>query len=229
MELNQTFSYSGWDIKYTLLNTSSQATSDTAKTPPIVFVHGTPWSSQVFLPLAQALSSQPSSPQILLYDLPGYGQSQTYTPDTQGTEECSTLFQGDTSIRFQAQALAALLHHLDLQSPNIIAHDIAGTIVLRAHLLHSVDFSSMLLMDTNTVLPWGDGFYKLVRSNPEVFTNLPAHVFEAVLRATIRSASHDPDENLMDSESSWEDVLAQPWLGKSREAEEFCETDRSSG
>jgi pimeloyl-ACP methyl ester carboxylesterase len=39
---------------------------------PVVFCHGTPWSSVLWRPLAEALSKEF---QVYLWDMPGYGQS----------------------------------------------------------------------------------------------------------------------------------------------------------
>lgn len=212
MELQATFLYRGWQIRYALLEPKSTTARD-VKT--VVFAHGTPWSSATFVPLAKALSAQ--NCRILLYDLPGYGQSQSY--QRQAGERAGALFDGDTSVKFQGEALSELLHLLQLdgknghEAPSVIAHDIAGAIVLRAHLLLDCQFRSLLLMDTNAVLPWGDGFYKLVRSSPELFLELPPHTFEAVLRATIRSACHNPAK----LKAEWEDLLAAPWLADSED------------
>lgn len=157
-----------------------------------------------------------------MYDLPGYGQSQQYQSSSGRDESAAdneSEFQGDTSVKFQALALAELLKHVHMDgsstntqsnsntTPAVIAHDIAGTIVLRAHLLHGCEFASMLLMDTNTVLPWGDGFYTLVRSEPGTFLKLPPDIFEAVVRAVTRSAFHDSEI----VGGHWDDVLASPW------------------
>lgn len=132
-------------------------------------------------------------------------------------------------MKFQADALAALLKHVQLDgreghpAPAVIAHDIAGAIVLRAHLLHGCEFDTMLLCDTNAVLPWGDGFYKLVRSEPHPFLKLPPSIFEAVVRAVIQSACHDP--NVL--QTGWEDVLARPWIGRLSDGAETAERQRS--
>ncbi|KAI7082435.1 hypothetical protein KC356_g8367 [Hortaea werneckii] len=177
MDLPLTFHFQGWNIRY---NLSSSAESDRASTKQpknVVIVHGTPWSSVVFQPLIETLLAK-GSYQILVYDLPGYGQSQEYHRP------------GDPT-------------HL----PAIIAHDIAGAVVLRAHLLHGCDFASMLLMDTNAVLPWGDGFYKLVRSEPQTFVQLPPKIFEAVVRAVVQSACFNPGV----LKTGWEDRLTLPW------------------
>ena len=40
--------------------------------PPVVFCHGTPFSSRVWAPFAEALVDQYS---VYLWDMPGYGQS----------------------------------------------------------------------------------------------------------------------------------------------------------
>jgi len=122
--LKSTFPYQGWKIKYTLLQSPTPSHQ-----PSVVFVHGTPWSSLVFIPLAKALLARGRT--VLLYDLPGYGVSQEYSPPSQ--ESATTaLFDGDTSVKFQGEALAALLTHLKLDDkhsvapPAVIAHDIAG-------------------------------------------------------------------------------------------------------
>ncbi|KAF7188384.1 hypothetical protein HII31_10046 [Pseudocercospora fuligena] len=199
MELNQIFEYRGWTIKYVLLDPTRDSGVQSNDIETAVFVHGTPWSSVTFGPIAKTLLGR-GSHRVLLYDLPGYGESQGY--------------DSSTSVRFQAGALSELLQHLNLdgkdgnRAPAVIAHDIAGTIALRAHLIHGALFSSLLLMDTNTVLPWGDGFYKLVRSEPSVFLQLPHGIYEAMLRAVIRSATFNPDKLRAD----WEELLAKPWL-----------------
>ncbi|TVY52416.1 hypothetical protein LSUE1_G010093, partial [Lachnellula suecica] len=214
MDLPSTFKFQGWDIRYSL---KRGLTSNPNQPPPkcVVFVHGTPWSSDVFRPVIQALLAK-TSYRILVYDLPGYGQSQEYDPANNSHISVKG-FQGDTSVKFQAAALTELLQHVQLDgkdgntAPAIIAHDIAGTIVLRAHLLHGCEFDTMMLLDTNTVLPWGDGFYKLVRSEPEVFLQLPPGIFEAVVWAVIRSACHNPQE----------DSLARPWIGSAEQQRSF--------
>ena len=74
-----------------------------------------------------------------------------------------------------------------------------------------------MLLDTNALLPWGDGFYTLARTHHSVFAALPAHVHEAVVRAVVRSASVRP-EGLG---SEWEEVLVAPWVGSAAKQESF--------
>lgn len=212
--LTSTFHRDDWDIKYVLLSSSPQTTPPNCPQPQtqtLVFVHGTPWSSAVFAPLARSLLATNPNLEILLYDLPGYGQSQHLS----STEIGAQGFYGTTSVRAQASALSALLSHLSLDGkdkntkPSVLAHDIAGTIALRAHLLHGCEYLRLMMLDTNVVLPWGDGFYKLAREEHGVFTRLPGHVHEAVVRAVVRSASVKR-EGL---DKAWEEALVQPWVG----------------
>ncbi|KAL1858081.1 hypothetical protein Daus18300_010082 [Diaporthe australafricana] len=204
-ELPSTFDHNGWSIRFLARRSKSEDVSALA-CPWVVFVHGTPWSSDVFRPLGDALLAGGSF-NVVLYDLQGYGQSQTFSKSRHD-------FDPDTSVKAQAESLAALLDHLGLDgkdektSPHIVAHDIAGVISLRAHLLHGCQYRSLCLLDTNCVLPWGDKLYNSVRSNPAIFEELPAGVFEGCLRAVIQSArvkgrGLGPE---------WEDVLARPWL-----------------
>jgi pimeloyl-ACP methyl ester carboxylesterase len=226
--LPSTFHHEDWQIKYTLLSSSSSSSiqpNNPSPTNPkqqtLVFIHGTPWSSAVFSPLATSLLTTTPNLTILLYDLPGYGHSQTLSSTKAPPSPRN--FPGSTSIRSQASALAALLSHLSLDgkgsntAPAVLAHDIAGTIALRAHLLHGCEYSRLMLLDTNVVLPWGDGFYKLAREQHAVFTQLPGHVHEAVVRAVMRSAS----VRAGGLDGKWEDLLAQPWVGSVEAQESF--------
>ena len=160
----------------------------------------------VFRPIANALSASGSF-NVVLYDLAGYGQSQTLSMSRAESEP-------NTSVKAQAELLAALLQHLGLDgkggnaTPHIIAHDIAGVISMRAHLLHGCEYRSLCLLDTNCVLPWGDKLYNSVRLNSTVFEDLPAGVFEGCLRAIIQSARVKG----LGLGPGWEDVLTRPWL-----------------
>jgi len=212
MALNKRFNFGPWTIRYQLLG----AVEKYDRT--VVFVHGTPWSSAVFRPMADVLAAL-GGYRILLYDLAGFGHSQALDTSMSNT-------QVDTSVKTQAQLLFELLKHLRMDgsspntAPDVIAHDIAGTIALRAHLVHECQFRSLCLLDTNTVLPWGDGFYKLVRSEPDTFRKLPPAIFEAMVRAVIRSACHNP-KNL---DSGWERTLAEPWIYSS-----IADADQTTG
>lgn len=221
--LPSTFIHAGWKIKFALLtppappqnnNQTSQQAPQTL--PTLVFIHGTPWSSIVFQPLATSLLASRTH-QILLYDLPGYGQSQERSASFPSSSSEKEDEDPKTDIATQSLALTSLLTHLSLLSPppSILAHDIGGTIALSAHLNHSLQLSRLLLLDANAVLPWGDGFYSLVRETPEPFARLPAKIYEAVLRAVVRSARCEEGTE----GDEWEAALVAPWLGRDGEAQ----------
>ncbi|KAK3056414.1 hypothetical protein LTR09_002921 [Extremus antarcticus] len=225
MQLSSSFQSHGWEIKYSL---QGQPESINVRKPTVVFVHGTPWSSGVFQPIAKALLSR-GQYQVLLYDLPGYGQSQSSLKSDPAGQQ-SGQFAGDTSVKTQGAVLADLLNHLQLdgkdgrRAPAIVAHDIAGAIAFRTHLIHQCDFSSLLMMDTNTVLPWGDGFYKLARSKAEVFQELPHGIYAAMVRAVIQSACRNPKVLA----SGWEDALARAWVADDNEDSTAASEKQSS-
>ncbi|TKA27570.1 hypothetical protein B0A50_04401 [Salinomyces thailandicus] len=224
MELPSTFEFQGWSIRFAV---KKPAAVHAPQGKCVVFVHGTPWSSVVYQPIIEALLAR-GSYHILVYDLPGYGQSQSYSPDSHQATSAAG-FPGDTSVKFQAGALTALLQHVQWDgmngcpAPAVVAHDIAGAIVLRAHTILGCQFDTMLFMDTNAVLPWGDGFYKLVRSEPATFMKLPASIFEAMVRAVVRSACHDPRV----LQNGWEDALTQPWIDSASDGASAGERQRS--
>ena len=164
--------------------------------PAVVFCHGTPWSSRLWAPFAEALSSQYTTH---LWDMPGYGTSRP-GPD------------GRVSLDVQGRALAALLRHWDLDAPHVIAHDYGGAVSLRAHLLHGTAFASLALVDVVALAPWGSDFFELVREHADVFGALPAAVHEGALRAYIAGAGH---AGLTRSQA---DMLAAPWLGAEGQA-----------
>jgi pimeloyl-ACP methyl ester carboxylesterase len=217
-----------WTVRYGLFEPTSSPEFNSGHIQTVVFVHGTPWSSDVFQPVAKALLARKRH-RVLLYDLPGYGQSQEIHPSSSASSKDSQ-FVGDTSVKTQAIVLAELLKHLKLDgkdghaAPAVVAHDIAGAIALRTHLIHKCEFANLLMMDTNTVLPWGDGFYKLARSDPDTFLKLPAGIFEAVVRAVIRSACSTSGQ----LQSGWEDALALPWIRRQSDTETEAEEKQCS-
>jgi pimeloyl-ACP methyl ester carboxylesterase len=159
--------------------------------PPVVFCHGTPWSSWLWAPFADALSSQFTT---YLWDMPGYGQS-------------SKDAQHSVALDLQGELLHDLLEHWGLRSPHVVAHDYGGAVALRAHLLHGSQFASLALVDVVAVSPWGSGFFRLVKENAGVFGELPAAVHEGAVRAYIAGASH---AGLAPPQA---DALVAPWLG----------------
>jgi pimeloyl-ACP methyl ester carboxylesterase len=158
--------------------------------PPVVFCHGTPWSSQLWAPFAAALRSEFTT---YLWDMPGYGDSSKNPIH-------------DVALDVQGELLADLLTHWQLGRPHVVAHDYGGAVALRAHLLHDATYASLTLVDVVALRPWGSPFFRLVRDNADVFMALPPSIHEGALRAYISGASH----RTLTSEQY--DLLARPWL-----------------
>ncbi|PWG63577.1 alpha/beta hydrolase [Spiribacter halobius] len=179
-QLPQTFEFHGRLVRYGV----------TGKGPPLVMVHGTPWSSFNLRHLIAGLAGDFT---VHYYDLLGYGASDR-SP-------------GDVSLGIQNRVLAALLDHWGLDRPAIIGHDFGGATTLRAHLLDGRDFARIVLIDPVAVAPWGSPFFRHVREHEAAFAGVPGYIHEAIVRAYVQTAAYRPL-----SEETLEGVLA-PWRG----------------
>ncbi|WP_338146068.1 alpha/beta hydrolase [Streptomyces scabichelini] len=143
--------------------------------PPVVLLHGTPFSSYVWHETAPTLAAQ--GYRVHVWDMPGYGSSEKAPGQ-------------DVSLKAQAEVFAELLTAWDLRTPSVIAHDFGGCVALRAHLLHKARYGRLALVDPVALAPWGSPFFRLVAENAEVFEQLPAPLHEALVREYVSSASH---------------------------------------
>ncbi len=159
--------------------------------PPVVMVHGTPWSSWTWRRGAARLAERFS---VYVFDLLGFGASDQRRGQ-------------DVSLAGHGARLAALLEFWGLDRPAVIAHDIGGATALRAHLLHHRGAAALALVDVVALSPWGSPFYRLVRDHNTVFEQLPAAIHEGVLRAYVGTAQPRPLDRDV------EDALIAPWLG----------------
>ncbi|WP_406092289.1 alpha/beta fold hydrolase [Streptomyces sp. NBC_01013] len=163
--LDRTFRSSAGEVRWTALGRSG--------TPPVVLVHGTPFSSYVWRGVARALAQDH---QVFVWDLPGYG--------------VSAQFEGqDVSLGSQARVLTELLAHWELPEPALVAHDFGGCVALRAHLLHGAAYRRLALVDPVALAPWGSPTYRLLGAHPEVFGQLPPPLHGALVREYVTSAS----------------------------------------
>jgi pimeloyl-ACP methyl ester carboxylesterase len=158
--------------------------------PAVVFCHGTPWSSELWRPIAEALAPFFS---VHLWDMPGYGESSKHP-------------EHRVSLDVQGELFSDLLAFWGLESPHVVAHDFGGAVALRSHLLHGSRFTTLALVDVVALRPWGSDFFRLVAEHPDVFSRLPPAVHEGALRAYIRGASH---RGLTPDALDW---LSSPWL-----------------
>ncbi|MDP3893989.1 alpha/beta fold hydrolase [Nocardioides sp.] len=180
MQLTEVFEWGGRKVRW-----GRQGTG-----PGVVLCHGTPWSSDLWRPFAEALSAEFT---VHLWDMPGYGQS-------------SKDAEHRVSLDVQGELLADLLEHWELDRPHVVAHDYGGAVALRAHLLHDRPFASLALVDVVALAPWGSEFFRLVRDHERVFAAVPAAIHEGILRSYIAGASDGgPTAEQLDT-------LVAPWL-----------------
>ncbi|WP_434589859.1 alpha/beta fold hydrolase [Streptomyces sp. A5-4] len=161
--------------------------------PPLVLLHGTPFSSYVWRAVARALAARGFW--VYVWDMPGYGTSEK----TAGQ---------DVSLAAQGRIFADLLIHWDLSEPQVVAHDFGGAVALRAHLLHGARYRRLALVDPVAVAPWGSPFFRLIGEHASVFEQLPPALHGALVREYITSASGPGLHPAV------LDRLVEPWLGE---------------
>ncbi len=158
---------------------------------PLVAIHGTPFSSQVWRNIIPHLSQDRT---IYYFDLVGYGQSEM----SEGQ---------DVSLAVQNTVLAALFAEWDLNYPDILAHDFGGATALRAYYLNGLRYRSLTIFDAVALAPWGSPLIQHVRQHQEAFIGMPEYMHLAVLRAYLKTAAF---KKL--SEEALE-IYSNPWLG----------------
>ncbi|MCX3062691.1 alpha/beta fold hydrolase [Streptomyces beihaiensis] len=190
-----------WTLDRTHLTSSGEvrwAVFGPADAPPLVLVHGTPFSSYVWRDPARALAGRH---RVYVWDLPGYGVSEKRADQ-------------DLSLDAQARVLTELLDHWGLAGdapgaePAVVAHDFGGCVALRAHLLHGARYSRLALVDAVAVAPWGSPTYRLLGEHADVFRQLPDDLHEALVHRYLASASHQGLHPVL------HDRLVAPWLGE---------------
>ncbi len=203
--LKQRFEFQGQSIAYDVLGEG----------PPLVLVHGTPFSSYVWRTIARELAR---SYEIHLYDLLGYGQSEKR--DGQ-----------DVSLGVQNDVFAALIEHWGLTTPNVLAHDFGGATVLRAHLINGCDYRKLLLFDAVAVRPWGSPFVQQVRDHEAAYSGVPDYIQHAILGAYLRGAvsREMTDAELAPYIAQWTGDVGQPAFYRQIAQMDFRYTDEVEG
>jgi pimeloyl-ACP methyl ester carboxylesterase len=176
--LTESFEHNGYKLKWTSFGSENG--------PLLIFIHGTPWSSRLWAPIALAVADSLGYC-VYLFDNPGYGESYLRTVEAKGSSP-------HVSPADQTAAFAALAKDCwglwGEKKPIIIAHDFGGIISLRAHLLHGVQYKALFLADPVALRPIGSPFFKLVRQNASIFNAVPPSVFGGFIRSYISEASH---------------------------------------
>lgn len=179
--LPESYDFKGREIRYGRLGGG----------PPMVLVHGTPWSSFNLRHLIRQLSEAYT---VYFFDLLGYGQS--------------SMAAGDVSLGVQNAVLESLLNHWGLDEPIIVGHDFGGATALRTHLLNHRRFNKMILIDPVAVSPWGSAFFQHVNKHEAAFVGLPDYIHEAVVRSYVQTAAFKPL-----GEATLEGIIS-PWTGE---------------
>jgi len=179
-KLRESYVFNGRTVKYGVIGNG----------PPVVVVHGTPWSSFNLRHLIKALSQCFT---MYYYDLIGYGQSDK-SP-------------GDVSLGIQNQLLDKLIDHWGLENPSIIGHDFGGTTVLRTHLISKRDFKKIVLIDPVAISPWGSPFFQHVNAHEAAFAGVPDYIHVAIVRAYIKTAAFKSIDD------ATLDMIVRPWTG----------------
>ncbi|BCS28771.1 alpha/beta fold hydrolase [Aspergillus puulaauensis] len=205
IQLSSTFHHSTSTHSYSIRWTSlGNATS-----PPLIFVHGTPWSSLVWHTYAKPLSK---NFHVYLFDNPGFGQSPLGTPLPEKKETITKQAALDADLAQQSEVFAALYNFWSQTwgpgqvKAHVIAHDHGGLMALRTHLVHGCAFASLCLINVVALGPFGQPLFKLIAENEGVFNSLTGPVFEGVVESYIRDAAF--------TELSREtmEVLKRPWV-----------------
>ena len=184
LQLTETFKYEGQSVRYGVSGSG----------PPLVFVHGTPFSSAIWRKIVPYFADRH---RVYFYDLLGYGQSEMATGQ-------------DVSLGVQNKVFAALLEHWGLDAPDVVGHDFGGATVLRAHLLNKRDYRSLTLIDPVAVAPWimEAALSHHALRHEAAFAELPAFVHRAIVPAYISDAAQKPlSPDVMA-------LYADPWLSE---------------
>ena len=159
--------------------------------PPLVAIHGTPFSSQVWRKIAPHLADHRT---IYYFDLVGYG--------------LSAMREGqDVSLATHNRALAALFAEWGLVRPDVLAHDFGAATALRAYYLNGLRYATLTIFDAVALAPWGSSLVQHVRHHEAAFVGMPDYMHRAMLRAYLQTAAFNPlSEHVMQ-------IYCAPWLG----------------
>lgn len=169
-------------------------------------MHGTPWSSRVWNTYAESFAKYFH---VYLFDNPGFGDSPPGKPLPGKEDIISNKIALDADLAQQTEVFAALYKFWAQdwrQKAHVIAHDHAGLMTLRGHIIHGCDYASLCLINVVALGPFGQPLFKLIAENEAVFNALTGPVFEGVVEAYIRDAAHkDLGKETME-------MLKRPWI-----------------
>jgi pimeloyl-ACP methyl ester carboxylesterase len=217
--LTDTFTYQNATHTYTI----RWGSLGSPASPPLIFIHGTPWSSRVWIPYALALSQKFH---VYLFDNPGFGDSPlereiSGNPPFKPADKVTEL---DADLSRQSEVYAALFKMWEKswegRKPHVVAHDHAGLMSLRANLLHGCRYASLCLIDVVAIGPFGQSLFDVVKGDPGYFLKIPDMAFEGILESYIRNAAFSG----LSTETM--EMLKEPWRrdgGKEGFVRQLCQ------
>ena len=179
------------------LNNATMINGDTVRWgkvgngPPLVAIHGIPFSSQVWRNIVPQIEEKWT---VYYFDLVGYGQSEMR--DGQ-----------DVSLGVQNKVLASLLAEWGLKRPHTLAHDFGGATALRGYFLNGLRYASLTIFDAVALAPWGSPFVQHVRQHEAAFAGMPDYMHQALLRAYLQTSAHH------DLSGEALEIYTSPWIG----------------
>ncbi|WP_419905707.1 alpha/beta fold hydrolase [Kiloniella sp.] len=182
LKLDRRFEFKGQSVAWDVIGEGE----------PLVLLHGTPFSSQVWRRIAPLLAG---TWRVYYFDLLGYGQSDKRVGQ-------------DVSLAVQNEIFAALVKEWQLSKPAVLAHDFGGATALRAYYLNNIRYSRLTLIDPVALAPWGSPFVQHVRDHETAFSNMPDYMHDALLRVYLQGAAF---KEL--NEETFK-VYLQPWQGE---------------
>lgn len=181
LDLPHTFTFEGNAVRWGKMGRGS----------PLVAIHGTPFSSQVWRRIVPHLAPRHT---VYFFDLPGYGQSE----QREGQ---------DVSLGIQNRLLSALVREWGVEQPHILAHDFGAATALRAHVIDGLRYASLTVFDAVALSPWGTPLVQHVRQHQAAFAGMPAYMHAAILRAYLQTAAYE------DLSKEALQIYAGPWTG----------------
>lgn len=189
---------------------SSQGTVRWGRTgdgPPVVLLHGWPFSSWIWRDVAAGLAARHT---VYVWDMPGYGRSERRADQ-------------DVTLGGHAAVFAELLAHWGLDSgpvPAVVAHDIGGAVALRAHVVNGAAYARLALVDAVAIAPWGSGFFRLVRDAAGTFAQIPPALHAALVRGYVDDGGGPALPAATIS------ALSAPWLDEAGQAAFYRQISR---
>ena len=147
---------------------------------PVVLIHGTPSHSYIWRNVVPRVSS--SDFQVYVFDLLGYGASERPV-------------NADTSVAAQTELVVELMRFWNLESAQVVAHDIGGAIGLRLAVGHSDLVERLVVIDTVSYDSWpSETWQEIIKNHLDSYAAMPTDEFNALLTRQLKMTVSDQDK-----------------------------------